>query len=178
MNRTLQLLLASACAVILLSTAALAQAPANPLAAGQKMLYSAVKDNLIRAAEKMPEENYGFKATPEVRSFGQLLGHVADTHYNYCAVALGEKNQAPAIEKNKTSKADLVAALKQAFAYCDKAYDMTDAQMLEKVAFRRGEYPKVTVLAANVAHDNEHYGNVVTYMRLKGLVPPSSEPRP
>jgi uncharacterized damage-inducible protein DinB len=151
---------------------------ADPLSAGNKGVYNIAKGNLIKAAEKMPEENYGFKPTPEVRSFGQIVGHVADAQYMFCSTALGEKNPAPGIEKSKTTKADLVQALNDAFAYCDKAYNgMTDAHAAEMVKMFGQERAKLTVLAFNAAHDFEHYGNLVTYMRMKGLVPPSSEGR-
>jgi uncharacterized damage-inducible protein DinB len=156
------------------SSAAFAQ---NPISAGQKFLYNMVKTNIVRAAEKMPEENYGFKPTPEIRSFGQLLGHVADAQYMFCAPVMGKASPAPGVEKSKTKKAEIVAALKDAFTFCDAAYDgLTDADAATMVKFF-GEQTKVTVLSFNTAHDNEHYGNIVTYMRLKGLVPPSSEPR-
>jgi uncharacterized damage-inducible protein DinB len=157
-----------------------AQGPAaqNPIAAGQKMLYSMIKNNIIRSAEKMPEENYGFRPTPEVRSFGQLIGHVADSQYLFCSAVLGKPDPAPGVEKSKTTKADLVQAVKDAFAYCDPAYDaLNDAQAAAPVKFFGADQAKVTILAFNTAHDNEHYGNVVTYLRMKGLVPPSSEPR-
>ena len=150
----------------------------NSIAAGQKMLHSMIKPNVIRSAEKMPEENYAFKPTPEVRSFGQLIGHVADSQYLFCSAASGKPNPAPGIEKSKTTKADLVQAVKDAFAYCDPVYDgLTDAQAGTLVTFFGGDQAKVTVLAFNTAHNNEHYGNIVTYLRMKGLVPPSSEPR-
>ena len=171
----------STMAVLALCVCAIgAQGPAaqNPVAAGQKMLYSMIKDNIVRSAEKMPETNYSFKPTPEVRSFGQLIGHVADAQYLFCSAVLGKANPAPGIEKSKTTKADLVQALKDAFAYCDPAYDaLTDAQAAAVVKLFGGDQAKVTVLAFNTAHDNEHYGNIVTYLRMKGLVPPSSEPR-
>ena len=100
----------------------------NPFSAFNKQAYGFVKNVLLRSAEKMPEENYSFKPTESVRSFGQVLGHVADAQYLFCSKALGETNPALKIEQTKTSKADLIAALKDAFAYCDKAYDsMTDA---------------------------------------------------
>jgi uncharacterized damage-inducible protein DinB len=155
-----------------------AQSASDPLSAGNKGLYSIIKTNLTKAAEKMPEENYGFKPTPDVRSFGQIVGHVADAQYLFCSAALGEKNPAPGIEKSKTSKADLVKALNDAVAYCDKAYDgLTDAHAAEIVKFFGRDQAKLSVLAFNNAHSDEHYGNLVTYMRLKGLVPPSSEGR-
>ena len=171
----------STVAVIALCVGAVgAQMPAgqNPIAAGQKMLFSMIKNNIIRSAEKMPEENYAFKPTPEVRSFGQLIAHVADSQYMFCSAVLGKPNPAPGIEKSKTTKADLVQAVKDAFAFCDPAYDgLTDAQAGSLVKFFGGDQAKATVLAFNTAHDNEHYGNIVTYLRMKGLVPPSSEPR-
>ena len=151
-------------------------AQTNPLSTGNKALYTNVKNNVIKAAEKMPEANYSFKPTDSVRSFGQLVGHVADAQYLFCSIALGEKNPAPGIEKGKTSKADLVQALQDAFSYCDKAYDgMTDAHAAELVKMFGRDAPKLTVLSVNSAHTDEHYGNMVTYMRMKNLVPPSSE---
>jgi uncharacterized damage-inducible protein DinB len=153
-----------------------AQAPADPLSAGTKGLYNLVKANLVKAAEKMPEENYSFKPTPDVRSFGQIVGHVADAQYLFCSPVLGQENPRPGIEKSKTTKADLVQSLNEAFAYCDKAYDgMTDAHAADMVKFFGRDNAKLAVLSFNSAHNNEHYGNLVTYMRLKGLVPPSSE---
>src|SRR6202022_4416801 len=101
---------------------------ANPFSSFNKILYARLKTILVSSAEKMPDENYNFKPTEAVRSYGQILGHVADSQYLFCSMVLGEKNPAPKIEKTKTSKADLIASLKDAFAYCDKAYDgMTDA---------------------------------------------------
>ena len=103
--------------------------PANPITASEKGLYSFVSNAVIGAAQKMPEENYSFKPTPEVRSFGQIVGHVADASYMFCSLGQGEANPAKGIEKTKTSKADLVAALKDAVAYCNKAFDsMTDTK--------------------------------------------------
>jgi uncharacterized damage-inducible protein DinB len=153
-----------------------AQATSNPLSAGQKGLYSYIKADLIKAAEKMPEENYGYKPTPEVRSFGQIIGHVADAEYMFCSIVLGDSAKPQGIEKSKTTKTDLVKALNDAFAYCDKAYDgMTDAHATDVVKFFGQDMAKLTILSINNAHGDEHYGNIVTYMRMKGLVPPSSE---
>src|SRR5437868_15226388 len=110
--------------------------PANPITASEKGFYSFVSRAVVGAAEKMPEENYSFKPTPEVRSFGQLVGHVADANYMFCALSSGEPNPAKGIEKTKTSKADLVAAVKDAVAYCNKAFDsMTDAKGSRMVKF-------------------------------------------
>jgi uncharacterized damage-inducible protein DinB len=152
--------------------AAQAGPPANPITVSEKGVYSFISGAVVKAAEKMPEENYSFKATPEVRSFGQLVGHVADASYGFCAEARGEKNPEKQFEKTKTAKADLVAALKDAVAYCSATYDgMTDAKGNFNLA-------KLTVLSINMAHTDEHYGNMVTYMRLKGIVPPTSENAP
>ena len=102
---------------------------------------------------------------------------MADAQYLFCSVALGEKNPNPKIEKTKTTKADLIAALKDTFAYCDKAYDgMTDASATQMVKLFGNDIPKLGVLSVNNAHTMEHYGNMVTYMRLKDIVPPTSEP--
>jgi len=91
-------------------------------------------------------------------------------------MATGGSEQGPGVEKNKTAKADLVAALKDAFAYCDQVYDsMTDASAAQIIKVLGRDAPRVTALTFNAAHLDEHYGNIVTYMRLKGLVPPSSE---
>jgi uncharacterized damage-inducible protein DinB len=172
---------------LLATSAALAQAnppkaavvppPDNPLSAWNKVAYGRVKDILLRSAEKVPEENYNFKPTDAVRSFGQIVGHVADAQYLFCSIALGENNPAPKIEQSKTSKADLITALKDAFAYCDKAYDgMTDASATQMVKLFGNAAPKLDVLTVNNMHNMEHYGNLVTYMRLKNIVPPTSEP--
>jgi len=158
---------------------AVAPAPANPLSTWNKTAYGAVKNILLRSAEKMPEESYNFKPADTVRSYGQIVGHLADSQYYFCSTALAEKNPAPKIEQTKTSKADLIAALKDAFAYCDKAYDgMTDASGTEMVKlFGREDTPKLSVLTVNQMHNLEHYGNLVTYMRMKNIVPPTSEPK-
>ena len=151
----------------------------NPFSTYNKIFYARMKTILVSSAEKMPEENYNFKPTEAVRSYGQIVGHVADAQYNFCSMALGENNPGLKIEETKTSKADLVAALKGALAYCDKAYDgMTDASGTQTVKLFGMDMPKFGVLNINNAHDMEHYGNLVTYMRLKNIVPPSSEQAP
>jgi len=159
--------------------AAVAPSQNNPLSAWNKTAYGHVKSILLRSAEKMPEENYRFKPTDTVRSYGQIVGHLADSQYYFCSVALGEKDPDPKIEQTKTSKADLIAALKGAFAYCDKAYDgMTDASGSQMVKlFGTEDTPRLSVLTVNQMHNLEHYGNLVTYMRMKNIVPPTSEPK-
>jgi uncharacterized damage-inducible protein DinB len=157
--------------------AAAAAPQGNPLTAHNRAIYAGMKEILRRSAEKMPEESYGFKPTPAVRSYGQIIGHVADAQYSFCSVVLGDKNPAPKIEQTKTSKADLIAALKDAFAYCDRAYDgLTDASAVQTVKLMGGDTPKLGALVTNNLHTIEHYGNLVTYMRMKNLVPPTSDP--
>ena len=153
--------------------------PANPITQSEKGLYSFISGAVVKAAEKMPEENYAFKPTPDVRSFGQLVGHVADANYMFCSQAAGEANPNKAVEKTKTSKADLVAAVKDAVAYCQKTFDgMSDAKGSETTKFFNFNLAKLTLLSLNTAHTDEHYGNMVTYLRLKGIVPPTSENPP
>jgi len=148
----------------------------NPLSAGTKYMYGMSKDDLLKSAEEMPEENYSFKPVSTVRTFGQLVGHVADAQYEFCAAIIGDGKQPPGIEKSKTTKADLVQALKDGFAYCDQAYSsMNDAHAAEMIKFFGHDAPKLTILNFNVGHNMEHYGNMVTYLRIKGLVPPSSQ---
>jgi len=162
-------------AVCLMAVPAFAQS-SNPISAGSKLLYGITKDNVLKAAEEMPEANYSFRPVSTVRTFGQLVGHVADAQYEFCAPVIGDGAKSPGIEKNKTSKADLIQGLKEAFAYCDKAYDgMTDARGAETVKFFGRDVAKITLLDFNSAHNDEHYGNIVTYLRIKGLVPPSSQ---
>jgi len=163
--------------VCLLAPAAVAVAQDNPLSDFNRAVYAGVKGILLRSAEKMPEESYTFRPTDAVRSYGQILGHVADSQYLFCSLVLGEPNPAPKIEQTKTSKADLIAALKDAFAYCDKAYEgMTDASATQMVPLFGGDTPKLGALGANHMHTLLHYGNLVTYMRMKSIVPPTSEP--
>jgi len=157
-----------------------AQAPAataNPVSAGSKAMFQMIAGYVTRSADKVGEDLYSFKPTPEVRSFGQLIGHVAEENFGICATAAGEKPPMTDIEKTKTTKADLVSALAASVAYCNKIYSgMTDARGAEVVPFfGQLKLPRTSILDFNVAHDYEHYGNMVTYMRLKGIVPPSSE---
>src|SRR5258708_5565401 len=121
----------------------------NPLSTETKGIYTQAKTNIIKSAEKMPEENYSFKPTPEVRSFAGVLGHVADSQYLFCSPVKGEKKDS-SVEKTKTSKADLVAALKDAFAYCDAAYDsLTDANGVQMVKFFGRDRSKLGTLNFN-----------------------------
>ncbi len=142
--------------------------------------YEGVKGFILKSAEKMPVEQFGFQPTPEVRSFGQILAHIADGNYLLCSPALGEENPngktVDRIEQEKLGRDALIVKLKESFAYCDRAYAaLTDGNAAEVVPFLTAKRPRVGLLWFHVSHAFEHYGNLVTYMRLKGIVPPSSE---
>ena len=144
-----------------------------------KSQHDMFKGNLVKSAAKVAEADDAFKPTPEVRSFGELVGHVANANYMICSMAIGEKSPATAnIEKTVTGKAALEKALAESIAYCDGALGkLTAASANEEVKFFTGQTPRLGVFAFNNAHNMEHYGNMVTYMRLKNIVPPSSEGR-
>jgi uncharacterized damage-inducible protein DinB len=153
-------------------------ASSNPLVTSSKVFYTNVKQDILRSADKLPEDKYGFKPTDSVRTFGQLLAHVADGQYEFCGGAAGKRDD-KGVEQSAKTKAEIVAALKTAFAYCDAIYaGMTDAQATEMIpGFGGAKLSRLSLLDFNVAHTMEHYGNLVTYMRIQGVVPPSSEPR-
>lgn len=144
-----------------------------------KTTYDMVKGFIQRAAEQMPEAEYSFKPTPDVRSFGQLIGHLANANYALCANGLGERSPSSEnIEQQRTAKSALIEALRASFEYCDRAYAQTTAEaaMPSRNFFTGASATRDTWLAFNAAHSYEHYGNIVTYLRLKGMVPPSSQP--
>ena len=172
----------AAAVVAIVTGGTLSAQVANPLTKGAKATYDVIKGYVTKSAAKMPEANWAYKPTPEVRSFGQLIGHIADSNFVICSSAAGEKppmggfEPATSIEKTKSTKADLEKALADSFAYCDKVHaGMTDAGGSQTVKFFSGDMAKLSVLEFNTHHDFEHYGNMVTYMRLKGIVPSSSE---
>src|SRR6266436_3722840 len=148
---------------------------ANPLSTEAKQAYTSVKNDILKSAEKMPDENYSFKPAPRVRTFGQILGHVAEEQYFYCGIAKGER-KAVDVEKTKTLKADLLAALQDSFAYCDAVYAaLTDSTAAQPVPVGQSQRTRLHILWGNTLHDTSHYGNLVTYLRIKGIVPPSTE---
>jgi len=159
--------------------------PPPTLATWLKNYYTTSRNYLAKSAEKMPEENYGMRPGPqtEVRTFGQIIGHVANANFLFCSLAKGEKDPATTDYEKAATKADLVKGLNDAFAYCDAVYNaLTDASLMETVTItgangRQAQFVRAARLIQNVAHNNEHYGNLVTYFRIKSIVPPSSEPR-
>ncbi|MBZ5609703.1 MAG: DinB family protein [Acidobacteriia bacterium] len=146
------------------------------MSADAEYVYSLAKERILKTAAKVPEATYRFRPTPEVRSLGEILGHVADSTYHVCSIVKGDEKTSE-IEKTKTSKAELTTALTRAFAYCDAVYRaMTDADSATKIAYHGGLHTKMMALSFNSTHLMEHYGNLVTYMRLNHIVPPTSEP--
>lgn len=130
---------------------------------------------VVAAAEQMPEAEYGFKPTPEVRSFGQLVGHVANAQFMICSVALGESSPSRQNWEETTDKAALVQALRESSALCERAYAQSDEAAMAMANLFGREMTRLGILALNAAHNFEHYGNMVTYLRIKGMVPPSSQ---
>jgi uncharacterized damage-inducible protein DinB len=169
---------AALAAALLVPASALAQAGGNPFTDAVKGQLAQIKDPLIRTAEKVPEDLYAFKPTPEVRSLGQLIGHVADGNFGICGAASGQKPPMSGVEKSTTAKAALQKALADSFAFCESALSaMDDKKGAETVKTFLGVQARLGVFAFNNSHLNEHYGNLVTYMRLKGIIPPTSEPQ-
>src|SRR5579864_7331532 len=161
--------------------------PNNPLSAWLRGAYMGNRNNIVRTAEKMPEENYGMRpgAQEEVRTFGQQVGHVANYNYLWCSQAKGEPN--PSAGKNLeklATKAEFMKALNDAFAYCEGVYNaLTDASGTETIDItqengRQTRNLRMALLILNYGHNNEIYGSIVTSMRMKNIVPPASEPRP
>jgi uncharacterized damage-inducible protein DinB len=158
----------------------------NPLSTWLKNAYMGNRNNIVRSAEKMPEENYGMRpgSQEEVRTFGQQLGHIADFNFLWCSQAKGEKNPNGKNLEKLTTKAEFVKALNDAFAYCDPVYNsLTDASGMEVVDItqengRQTKNLRMALLILNYGHNNEVYGSMVTYLRIKNIVPSSSEPRP
>lgn len=160
----------------------LAAAAQDPLSRALGEHWNGAKGNLVASADQMPEAEYGFKPVDSVRSFGAILAHVAGANYVFCAPALGTKSPYAEdhFEKTAKSKPEIVKALRESVAFCDKAFtaltDRTAGEMVPS-AFGSGQTSRASALVGNIGHLQEHYGNLVTYFRIKGLVPPSSRPQ-
>jgi uncharacterized damage-inducible protein DinB len=152
-------------------------APPSGAVTTSRILWQQVTRNITAAAEELPDSLYAYRPTPEVRTFGQLFGHIAGSQYLFCAAALGEPERAEdAVEKSTTSKAGLVAALKASTEYCNRAYAQSDADAAASTQLFGEAQTRLFALTMNAQHNGEHYGNLVTYLRLNGIVPPSSRP--
>jgi uncharacterized damage-inducible protein DinB len=166
-------------ALALFAMAINAQPPALPSGPPQvaepRQSYNQVKGNLLRMAEKMPAESYDFKPVAEIRSFGELMAHIADSQMRTCSMVNGQQKSADAASKK--TKDEIVAALNAAFAECDSAWDGTnEGNAFTLMTAGRGQRSRVGILTGNtVVHNNEEYGYGAIYLRLKGIVPPSSD---
>jgi uncharacterized damage-inducible protein DinB len=154
----------------------------NPMTTALRSAWNGAKRNVRRSADVMPEAKYSFKPVDSVRTFGAILAHVAGASYEFCSAAKGEKtpHAEDEFEKSAKTKADIVKALDGAIAYCDEVYKtLDDAKAAQIVggAFGGGPGARAANLIGNTNHFNEHYGNIVTYLRINGLVPPSSQPQ-
>ncbi|MFO7303200.1 MAG: DinB family protein [Acidobacteriota bacterium] len=178
--------LAAICSVLALTATACAaplppaSEPAPPSTAIRDSLkgaYDMIQNNITRAAEQVPENLYSYRATPEVRTLGQLFAHIADASFSICSAVSGESRPEGSIEETRTTKADVQQALDEAAEFCGRAFEAVDDASGADAVTLFGALPttKLGALAFNNAHNMEHYGNIVTYMRLNKMVPPSSQ---
>jgi uncharacterized damage-inducible protein DinB len=169
------ILLAVIAAVLIASTRGHGAPPSGVATAKEQ--WTPVIKYITTAAEQMPEAKYAYRPVGTVRTFGQLIGHLAGTQELICGSALGEKTGGEDdIEKSTTTKAGLVAALKKSTEHCEKAYAMSDADAGATHPLFGADRTALWGLIQNAVHDSEHYGNIVTYMRMMNMVPPSSQP--
>lgn len=151
----------------------------DPVSQAIRATWEGAKRNMKESAEQMPEADYAFRPTEQVRTFGQILAHVAGAGYVYCSGARGEKTpfEEGDFEKSAKTKAEIVKVLDDSIAYCDVAFTaLTDRTAAEPIVmpFNMGSAARASALIRNTMHLQEHYGNLVTYFRIKGMVPPSS----
>ena len=165
--------IAAAAALLALPVSATAQ---NPIRDSLKGLFDITRTNIMATARDLSPELYAFRPTDEVRTTGQILAHVADAQYMFCSAAAGQSSpQSESIEQTRTEKQQIVSALEESFAYCEQVFANTpDARGGQSVTLMGMPSTAFGTLAFNSAHNYEHYGNLVTYMRLNGIVPPSS----
>ena len=170
------------CASVWCATPASAQTgtAANPISSAVRRAWDGVKQNITRSAEMMPEADYAFRPVNTVRTFGEILAHVAGANYVFCSAAKGEKSphEEAAFEKTAKTRAQIIKVLNESIAYCDAAFaGLDDKRAAETIdlAFDMGKGARALPLMQNTGHLQEHYGNLVTYFRVKGMVPPSSQ---
>lgn len=166
--------------VLLLAPVVFAQtppfvAPASP-AAETLAAYNRVKPNVIKAAEKMPEADFQFKPTADIRTYARIVNHVTEAQFRTCSTLNGTKPDPKAVPSDTGTKAEILAGLKASFAECDKAYGaLTDANITEPMSFGPAKRTRIGAAYGNISHDNEQYAELSTYLRLKGIAPPTSE---
>lgn len=149
----------------------------NPISEALRFFYGINKRYIIEGAEKMPESDYKFRPTPFARSFGQLLGHIADAQYLFCSQLRGEPNPLNrSLERELKTRTEILRAVKESFDYCDPVFEsLIDAKLTDKSGASPAGQSRAAWAILNVYHGGEHYGNIATYLRLKYLVPPNTE---
>lgn len=178
MSRVLSVLLviSAAGSPLAAQTSQAAASPADASVAAVRTIWQMMTNYVTRSAEMMPEEKYSYRPTPDVRTFGELIGHVAGAQHMICAIALGEKPPAEdAVENTATTKAALIEAMRSSTAYCAKAFSQSDADARTPANLFGRDVTRFHALVLNATHNGEHYGNLVTYLRINGMVPPSSQ---
>lgn len=152
--------------------------PHRPVAAALESLWSETIRHITTVAEETAEADYGWRPTEGVRSIGEMIGHIAGAQYLICAAALGDPpRDEDAVERNATTRAELVEALRASTDYCARAYAQSDSALRADTELFGQTGTRFYALGMNATHNGEHYGNLVTYLRLRGIVPPSSRPR-
>ncbi len=175
------LVLLSAALVVAQAPSAAPTTPPTPVKlsaqADVQRSYNGLKANILKAADKMPADSYSFRPTPDIRTFARVVNHVTEAQSRYCGVLNGTAPDAlPKVPPETADKTAIVAALQASFAECDKAYaSLTDDNLLQMLTIGPLTRTRIGFAWGNVSHDNEQYATLALYMRLKGLVPPSSE---
>lgn len=164
-----------ACATLAVPFTMLAQAPSGPAAEAQSA-YNRIKPNIMKVAEKMPDADYQFQPTPEIRPYARIVNHITEAQFHTCTVLNGGKFDPKSVPSNTADKATVIAALKASFEECDKAYgSLTDGTLMEVLAMGPNKRSRIGLAWGNISHDNEQYAELSTYLRLKNLVPPTAE---
>ena len=150
--------------------------PSNGPASEVQLSYNRLKPNVLKAAEKMPPADYQYKPTPEIRTYARIVNHITEAQFRTCATLNGGKFDATKVPSDTADKAAVLAGLKASFDECDKAYAaLTDANVTEMMPMGQSKRTRIGLTWGNVSHDNEQYAELSTYLRLKGLVPPTAE---
>ena len=151
-------------------------APPSGPAAEVQAYYNRMKGNVIKAAEKMPDADYQFRPTPDIRTYARIVNHITEAQQHTCSALNGTAFDPKTVPSDTADKATIVAGLKASFEVCDKAYGaLTDANIAEMVTVGQGKRSRIGMAWGNASHDNEQYAELSTYLRLKGLVPPTAE---
>ena len=174
-----QMLVGCGVALMVASGAAMAQVPAVPVGAVAEVQrsYATVKDNILKSADKMPVADYGYKPVADIRTYARVVNHISEAQFRSCGAVNGKaEDSLPKVPAETADKAAIVAALKDSFAECDKAFaSLTPGNLQDLFQFGQGKRSRVGLVWGTVSHDNEQYATLALYLRLKGIAPPSSE---